>query len=381
MAFLKSPIRLSRISLAFVALSVLLPIVQAHGGGAKVEEEVDPKELGCYDSGVDEWDRGLQIGAVFIILAICALGVLTPVLTRYVSWINVPQSLLDTGKFFGAGVIVATALIHMLASSGEAFEDPCVGDRLGDYEGWPFCIAMLAILAMHLMEYLMSAHSMKSCKAKNLVGEPPSDKLAASVNDDNGQETPSHSMMHQGHTHLHGGIPVSFDHDDESIANARLHTSTLILELGIALHSVIIGLSLAISSGTEFKTLLIALSFHQFFEGVALGSRLASLKYKRNPFLQALLNGCFFMITTPLGQVIGIAIRQSYAPRAPSTLLAQGALDALSGGILLYSGIVNFLVEEFTSSKFHDFSRIRKVISFAAMYIGAGAMALIGKWA
>ena len=45
-----------------------------------------------------------------------------------------------------------------------------------------------------------------------------------------------------------------------------------ILELGIVVHSVIIGMSLGASeSAKTIKPLVAALSFHQFFEGVGLG--------------------------------------------------------------------------------------------------------------
>lgn len=45
-----------------------------------------------------------------------------------------------------------------------------------------------------------------------------------------------------------------------------------VLELGIVVHSVIIGISLGASqSPATIKPLLVALSFHQFFEGMGLG--------------------------------------------------------------------------------------------------------------
>lgn len=45
-----------------------------------------------------------------------------------------------------------------------------------------------------------------------------------------------------------------------------------VLELGILVHSVIIGISLGASQSPEtIKPLLVALSFHQFFEGMGLG--------------------------------------------------------------------------------------------------------------
>ena len=52
-------------------------------------------------------------------------------------------------------------------------------------------------------------------------------------------------------------------------------TSIFVLEFGIAFHSVFIGLTLAVS-GSEFTTLYIVIVFHQTFEGLGLGSRLAN---------------------------------------------------------------------------------------------------------
>ena len=46
-----------------------------------------------------------------------------------------------------------------------------------------------------------------------------------------------------------------------------------VLESGIAFHSVLIGIALGVSdSPCTIRPLLAALTFHQFFEGVALGS-------------------------------------------------------------------------------------------------------------
>ena len=83
----------------------------------------------------------------------------------------------------------------------------------------------------------------------------------------------------------------------------------LLLEIGIAAHSIIIGIALGIESGSEFTTLLVALSFHQFFEGLALSTVVAEAKFKR-PFA-AIFTVIFYSLTTPLGIAIGIAIRQS----------------------------------------------------------------------
>jgi zinc transporter 1/2/3 len=51
----------------------------------------------------------------------------------------------------------------------------------------------------------------------------------------------------------------------------------LLLEAGILFHSTFIGLSISISTGMTFIALMIAIAFHQIFEGLALGARVAAI--------------------------------------------------------------------------------------------------------
>ena len=54
-----------------------------------------------------------------------------------------------------------------------------------------------------------------------------------------------------------------------------------VLELGIVVHSVIIGISLGASQSSEtIKPLMAALSFHQFFEGMGLGGCIVQVYIK-----------------------------------------------------------------------------------------------------
>ncbi|KAJ2552374.1 hypothetical protein EV175_003338 [Coemansia sp. RSA 1933] len=139
-------------------------------------------------------------------------------------------------------------------------------------------------------------------------------------------------------------------------------------------------MTLAVTGGSGFKTLLAAVSVHQFFEGVALGTRIAEINFQRNAVMLALMNCAVFAVTTPLGQVIGIGIRESFAPRDPTTLIIMGVLDSLSAGVLIYSALVNLLVEEFSAPEFRKSPRHLRIIYFAAMYAGCATMSVIGIW-
>ncbi|KAJ2360005.1 hypothetical protein H4S01_005915 [Coemansia sp. RSA 2610] len=350
----------------------------------------DPAE--CLAAGVENWDQGLQIGGVFIILALSLAGAMLPVVCKHTKWLQASTRVFTVGKFFGAGVILATAFVHMLGAAIETLGDPCLDGRMGDFDSWPAFLAMLAILAMHLMEHVLARRADRMCRvatANDSIESSGDSAQQLKPDDSNGEHTPrldGSTPMHAADLsrlekdehagHVHAALFTDDDSDEQ-----RKRLSTYILELGIALHSIIVGMTLAVAGGTEFKTLLAAISFHQFFEGMALGTRISALRFRRRPLLVCLLNASIFALTTPLGQVLGIGIRQTFAPRSPSALLAMGVLDALSAGILMYSAIVNLLVEEFAAREFRQASRKLRIACFAAMYAGCAAMSIIGRWA
>lgn len=98
------------------------------------------------------------------------------------------------------------------------------------------------------------------------------------------------------------------------------------------IHSLVIGLTLSITSGPDFgasvstfsppsycshdgytASLLIAVIFHQLFEGLSLGIRVASLPSSQEQEFQYLgilkpILACLFAITTPAGILLGILL-------------------------------------------------------------------------
>jgi zinc transporter 1/2/3 len=110
-------------------------------------------------------------------------------------------------------------------------------------------------------------------------------------------------------------------------------------KFGVLFHSVLVGLALAVDEG--FTILFVVLIFHQTFEGLGLGSRLAYLELpgkwnKQGPYLMALIFG----LATPVGIAAGLGIRQTYAPNGATANIAAGIFDSLSAGVLIYTGLV-----------------------------------------
>ena len=135
----------------------------------------------------------------------------------------------------------------------------------------------------------------------------------------------------------------------------KLLLQCLLLEAGILFHSVFIGIALSVSLPPAFYVLLVAISFHQTFEGLALGSRIASATSSLpaaspQPWLMALAYGT----TTPIGQAIGLAVHGLYDPESEAGLLMVGVMNAVSSGLLLFAGLVELLAEDFLSDRSYE---------------------------
>lgn len=163
--------------------------------------------------------------------------------------------------------------------------------------------------------------------------------------------------------------------------NQKLLLQCLLLEAGILFHSVFIGMALSVATGTSFAVLLVAISFHQTFEGFALGSRISAIRFaagSMKPWFMALAYGT----TTPIGQAIGLAIHTLYDPASQTGLLMVGFMNAISSGLLLFAGLVELLAEDFLSDESYVTLRgKRRLQACVSVVSGALLMALVGAWA
>lgn len=177
-------------------------------------------------------------------------------------------------------------------------------------------------------------------------------------------------------------IPPSSTTLAAATVDQRLVLQCLLLEAGILFHSIFIGMALSVSTGPAFIVLLIAISFHQTFEGLALGSRIAAIPSfsttSFKPWLMALMYG----VTTPIGQAIGLAVHTLYDPASQFGLLTVGIVNAISSGLLLYAGLVQLLAEDFLSDQSYvDLRGRRRLEASGAVVAGSMLMALVGAFA
>lgn len=202
----------------------------------------------------------------------------------------------------------------------------------------------------------------------------PGDRPSTSSHLPHGQQTdisyPPGGEDHLGHRR---------DHKDVDFA-AQM-TAIFILEFGVIFHSIFIGLTLAVA-GDEFTVLYIVLVFHQTFEGLGLGSRLATAQWPVKKQWMPYVLGIAYGVTTPIAIAIGLGVRTTFQPGSNRTLIVNGVFDSVSAGILIYTGLVELMAHEFMFNPEMRKSSIWMMLSaFACMCFGAGLMALLGKWA
>lgn len=126
---------------------------------------------------------------------------------------------------------------------------------------------------------------------------------------------------------LNKSVMASDEPEIDEATFKKMNLNITLLEGGILFHSVFVGMTVSITTD-GFIILLIAILFHQFFEGLGLGSRIAAVPYKKGAAKPWVLV-CAFGTTAPIGQAIGLIARNSYDPQSAFALIIVGVFNAM----------------------------------------------------
>uniref|UniRef100_A0A0D3FM65 Fe(2+) transport protein 1 n=1 Tax=Oryza barthii TaxID=65489 RepID=A0A0D3FM65_9ORYZ len=191
----------------------------------------------------------------------------------------------------------------------------------------------------------------------------------------------SRSGHRHGHGHGHGhGMAVAKPDDVEAtqVQLRRNRVVVQVLEMGIVVHSVVIGLGMGASQNVcTIRPLVAAMCFHQMFEGMGLGGCILQAEYGRR--MRSVLV-FFFSTTTPFGIALGLALTRVYRDNSPTALVVVGLLNAASAGLLHYMALVELLAADFMGPKLQGNVRLQ-LAAFLAVLLGAGGMSVMAKWA
>ncbi|KAJ4293948.1 hypothetical protein N0V88_005462 [Collariella sp. IMI 366227] len=425
------------------------------------------------DKEIGEYDLGLHVAALFLVMAASIFGAGFPVVAKKVKWVKVPARTFFICKHFGTGVLVATAFVH--------------------YPAMPGVIMMGAMFCLFVVEMWLNSktgghshggpmgfethspqhhhHTAHAAPANNR-GPPPTrpprystasefeidedieyeKKMAQKMYDEKVRIFGPHHHNHRHTIHTRPNNPYADPHElvvqsemppwfvvfyeqyvrqrlemlntiksmrsqqhQHTIEGTDKHHSIItttqtggvvdspyidvetgqavhpdvfrkmslnitLLEGGILFHSVFVGMTVSITI-EGFVILLVAILFHQMFEGLGLGSRIAAVPYPKGSARPWVLVVAFGM-TAPLGQAIGLAVKDSYDPNSAFGLIIVGVFNAISSGLLLYAALVDLLAEDFLSEEAQaTLTKKDRFLAFGCVILGAAGMSIVGAFA
>ncbi|THW33064.1 ZIP zinc/iron transport family [Aureobasidium pullulans] len=324
----------------------------------------DPTQVICAlnASGNDYDGRlGARISALFVILIVSTAVTFFPVAAKRVRWLTIP------------------------------LPQTCVGMTGGWAQySWPPAIVLVSVTVIFLLD--LGAERYVEAKYGVHYHQGNLEDIATG----------------RAHTHHDSITPTPISDDDHALERKAtepyqamsgetvdLEKSTLIqenafrtqfaaflvLEFGVIFHSVVIGLNLGVV-GSEFNTLYPVLVFHQSFEGLGIGARMSAIPFPARyknwlPWFLCTAYG----LTTPIAIAIGLGLRTTYDPNSFTANVVSGILDSISAGILIFIGLVELLARDFLFDPNRTEDNKRMGFMVGCFLLGAGIMALLGKWA
>lgn len=347
-------------------------------------DSADPAQIICYlNAGGNDYNGrlGARISALFVILIVSTAVTFFPVLAKRVKWLKIPLYVYLFARYFGAGVIVATAFIHLLDPAYEEIGPAsCVG-MTGHWADYAWCPAIVLLSVMLI--FLLDFGAERYVEKRYDIPDGPDVQETVTGQRDVEQQERSEADVQAAYKLKFSSEGYADEADSQSAEQERSFkqqiTAFLILEFGVIFHSVIIGLNLG-SVGDEFNTLYPVIVFHQSFEGLGIGARMSAIPFPPKSWLPWLL--CLaYGLTTPISIAIGIGLRTTYNPGSFTANVVSGVLDAMSAGILLYTGLVELLARDFLFNPYRTRDTKRIWFMVVCVLLGTGIMALLGKWA
>lgn len=360
----------------------------------------------------------LRIGSVFIMFVASLLGVVIP-LYFFTEREGDSNKVSDSDNFrlmrsFAAGVMMGVAFIHLLSDGNNKLNE--IPSIQNGYSSLAYTLAISGVLMVLGFEQVAVAliSGIKTPEANDSQIEH--DKMehlhnCGSYNHDHGNNSHSSSQERRcPNVDLEmvvldattagartagecggGGAPVNVCEHHHAIGmiagshSMNVTVKAYMMEMSVAIHSVIIGVDLGSQSGIDnlpvLRALMIAISLHQFFEGLGLGATLqeAQVQLGKSKIIIFIIT---FAMTVSIGVVIGILVtlKNEGAPLTDDANYATGCLNSLAAGILIYVSLVEMAAEDFQAASIASNTTLKTKMMLALM-LGAFFMAILAIWA
>ena len=297
-----------------------------------------------------DYSLKLRIASVFILFCASITGVVIPLFFATGSGPETNEShrkMSESDAFritrtFAAGIMLGVGFIHLLADGVAKLTDVSL-----DYPPLGFTLATVgAMIVLGFEQVAVMLISNVNVDDDNAKSPTLTDKnIEENVSD------PSHTLQVIGSI-VHEN-PGSCDHNHAIRMIAGTDSLNVIvkaymMEISVAIHSIIIGIALGSLAGPAqlpaLEALIIAICFHQFFEGLGLGTVIESARLHLG-MKKIIIFAITFALTVPVGVMIGIVITNAEVATtgddqtAPQQNISQeytlGCLNAIAAGNIM----------------------------------------------
>jgi solute carrier family 39 (zinc transporter), member 1/2/3 len=218
-----------------------------------LRQEEEAQAPSCETGNEYDGRIGLRVAALFIIWITSSIGAVFPVFAKRHEGVRVPDWVFFACKYFGSGVIIATAFIHLLGPAEEALTNPCLTGPITEYS-WPEGIILMTIIVLFFVELMVmrygnfGGHSHDhgdetstelaaySDDPKKSPGSTPEPDIAPHKDHRASVHAPAHD--HHGHAREHTDIEDASSPLSLEDYKAQM-TAIFILEFGIICKSYV----------------------------------------------------------------------------------------------------------------------------------------------
>ncbi|KAE8712732.1 Zinc transporter 6 [Hibiscus syriacus] len=296
------------------------------------------RTLACRDGAAAAHLKLLSLLDIFFASII---GISSPVfLARYFQGKPVYDKAILIIKCFAAGVILSTSLVHVLPEAFTALSN-CHVASSHPWKDFPFAglVTLVGALMALLVDLTASSHVHQSHDNDN---KPSGEYLPVAATQDGtgGKKTGSESSK------------------EEAVKQQKQK----------------------LVSQCTIRPLVLALAFHQIFEGMGLGGCIAQADFRMGTVAYM----CFmFSVTTPMGIVLGMIVFAvtGYDDSSSNALIMEGLLGSMSSGILIYMALVDLIALDFFHNELMASHTWLKKASFIALALGSTSMSILALWA
>ncbi|XP_048130544.1 zinc transporter 11 [Rhodamnia argentea] len=334
---------MSRSFLLFLSLLLSLLIAAAAHGGGHDEQDADHN-----DPPVDLRSKSLILAKIWCLILVFVGTFVGGVSPYFLKW---NEAFLVLGTQFAGGVFLGTALMHFLSDANATFGDLTEKD-------YPF--AFMLACAGYLLTMLAD------CAISHVYGKKEG-QSSRSIGDleVQGSTVQGKGSSANGATH----------HHPASVHVGSLSDSILLI-VALCFHSFFEGIAIGVAeTKADAWKALWTISLHKIFAAIAMGIALLRMMPNR-PLLSCVSYAFAFAISTPVGVAVGIIIDATSQGAVADWIYAISM--GLACGVFIYVSINHLLSKGYLPQR--AVSVDTPIHKFLAVTLGVGVIAIVMIW-